>query len=57
MTHPGIRYVRSADGTRIAVCTLGHGQPLVMVHNYYVTIEALWEIPEAVENLERLSRP
>lgn len=53
---PQIRYVRSADGTRIATATLGQGRPLVIVNNYYVTIEILWEIPEAVENVERLSQ-
>ena len=53
---PRIRYVRSADGTRIAAATLGEGQPLVIINNYYVTIEVLWEIPEVVENAERLSQ-
>jgi len=52
---PQIRYVTSADGTRIAMCELGSGQPLVIVSNFYSTIELLREIPQAVENLDRLA--
>jgi pimeloyl-ACP methyl ester carboxylesterase len=50
-----IRYVESADGTRVAMCELGHGQPLVIVTNFYATIELWREIPQAVENLDRLA--
>jgi class 3 adenylate cyclase/pimeloyl-ACP methyl ester carboxylesterase len=53
---PAIRYVESADGTRIAaMCEFGQGQPIVIVTNFYATIELFREIPEAVENLERLA--
>jgi class 3 adenylate cyclase len=53
---PQIRYVASADGTRIAMCEMGSGQPLVIVTNFYATIELWRVIPQAVENFERLAR-
>jgi class 3 adenylate cyclase/pimeloyl-ACP methyl ester carboxylesterase len=53
---PQIRYVTSADGTRIAMCEMGSGRPLVIVTNFYATIELWRAIPQAVENFERLAR-
>ena len=50
-----IRYVESADGTRIAMCEFGEGQPLIIVTNFYATIELWREIPQAVENMDRLA--
>jgi class 3 adenylate cyclase/pimeloyl-ACP methyl ester carboxylesterase len=51
-----VRYVKSADGTRIAVSVVGSGQPLIFIHNVYLTIEGYWEIPSAQENIARLAR-
>jgi class 3 adenylate cyclase/pimeloyl-ACP methyl ester carboxylesterase len=54
---PQVRYVKSSDGTRLAVATLGQGQPLVMVPvTYTISIEGLWEIAETRRNLERLAQ-
>src|SRR5712691_7928481 len=53
---PQVRYVKSSDGTRLAVATLGQGQPLVMVPvTYTISIEGLWELAETRRNLERLA--
>jgi pimeloyl-ACP methyl ester carboxylesterase len=53
---PVIRYVRSADGTRIAVGTVGQGRPLVVMPSGWITsLETYWEIPETRRNLERLA--
>lgn len=56
MTAPQIKYVHGKDGTRIAVATAGEGQPLVFIHNTYLTIEGYWEIPAAVDNIARLAK-
>ncbi len=53
---PQIRYVKSADGTRIAMCALGQGPPLIILNNFYLTIEIMWDIPEMIANMERLSQ-
>jgi class 3 adenylate cyclase len=51
------RYVTSADGTRIAMSTLGQGRPLVLVYEIWVTsMEAYWQVPGVRENLQRLAR-
>ncbi len=51
------RYVTSADGTRIAMQTLGRGRPLVMVSEIWLTaMETYWVVPEIRENLERLAQ-
>src|SRR2546422_3045119 len=51
------RYVTSADGTRIAMSTLGRGRPLVMVHEIWLTsFETYWQVPQYRENIERLAR-
>jgi len=53
---PQIRYVTSADGTRIAVSTLGQGRPLVLLPSGWLDmIEGYWQVPEAHANLERLA--
>jgi pimeloyl-ACP methyl ester carboxylesterase len=53
---PQVRYVKSNDGTSLAVATIGEGQPLVMVpHTWIISIEGLWEHPEIRRNLERLA--
>lgn len=53
---PQIRYVQSADGTRIATSSLGEGRPLVYHPIWFNTIELLWRIPKALANLERLAQ-
>jgi len=51
------RYVTSADGTRIAISTLGQGHPLVIVQEIWLTaMETYWAVPEIRENLERLAQ-
>ncbi|HLC27975.1 MAG TPA: alpha/beta hydrolase [Dehalococcoidia bacterium] len=50
------RYVTSADGTRIAMSTLGRGRPLVLVHEIWLTsMESYWNAPKVRKNLERLA--
>ena len=49
---PQIRYVRSADGTRIAVHTLGQGRPLVIVPaTWIVSMEGAWKVPYQREGI------
>ncbi len=51
------RYVTSADGTRIAVSTLGRGRPLIIVHEIWLTsMQTYSHVPQVRENLERLAR-
>ena len=51
------RYVTSADGTRIAMSTLGQGRPLVLVYEIWLTsMETYWQVPGVRENLQRLAR-
>jgi len=51
------RYVTSADGTRIAMSTLGQGRPFVIVQEIWLTaMESYWVVPEIRENLERLAQ-
>ena len=52
---PQVRYVKSSDGVRIAVWTLGEGQPLVLLPWFGSSIEGDWELPEVRGNLERLA--
>ena len=53
---PTIRYVRSADGTRLATWTLGSGPPLVWVAApAFGTVETLWEVPDSRRGLELLA--
>lgn len=53
---PQVRYVKSSDGTRIAISTIGEGRPVVMVPSTAtISIEGLWEIPEVRQNIERLA--
>ena len=53
---PQVRYVKSSDGTRLAVFTLGEGRPLVIVPQVMTrSIEGYMEIPESRGNLERLA--
>src|SRR5262249_28387964 len=53
---PTIRYVRSADGTRLATWTFGSGPPLVWVGApAFGTVETLWEVPDARRGLELLA--
>jgi class 3 adenylate cyclase/pimeloyl-ACP methyl ester carboxylesterase len=51
-----IRYAQSADGTRIGLCTFGSGQPLIVLTNFYVTIDLYQALPDAQDNIERLAR-
>ena len=53
---PQVRYVTSADGTRIATWRLGKGAPLVHVTSIWAQpMEALWLIPTDWRHLERLA--
>ncbi len=53
---PQIRYVTSADGTRLAVYTLGRGRPLVIPGtNWLATAEMYLREPQSRANLERLA--
>lgn len=52
---PTIRYVRSADGTRLATWTFGSGPPLVFVPPpAFGTMETLWEVLDSRRGLEIL---
>src|SRR5207244_3478586 len=52
-----VSYVRSADGTRIAVRKLGQGRPLVIAHNIgFISMESFWHIPQEREGNERLAQ-
>ena len=54
---PQIRYVKSADGTRVAVWSLGRGRPLVNGHSiWFTSMESFWHIPEEREGIERLAQ-
>lgn len=54
---PEIRYVRSADGTRIAVWTLGTGPPLVCTPgNGFGTMQIAWEFPGLRASFEMLAQ-
>src|SRR5262245_27844256 len=47
MAEPQIRYVRSADGTKIATATVGEGRPLVLPFQIPTgTIELNWTLSE-----------
>ncbi|MDP9239011.1 MAG: adenylate/guanylate cyclase domain-containing protein [Chloroflexota bacterium] len=52
MTAPQIRYVRSADGTRIATMSAGTGPPLVWVPSPFSPIDAQLQVPEYRAQLE-----
>jgi len=53
---PQIRYVRSADGTRIATATVGSGPPVVIVPTTVLfSIEGTWSIPLHRAALERIA--
>jgi class 3 adenylate cyclase len=53
---PQIQYVRSADGTRIAMSTIGRGRPLVVDTGLvWATMEAFGRIPNWREGVERLA--
>src|SRR2546428_3095430 len=53
---PQIRYVTSADGTRIAMSSLGQGRPLIILPTLWLsTIETYWQVPESRANVERLA--
>jgi len=52
---PQIRYVRSADGTKIALSTLGEGQPLVWMGSIgFSSMDLQWRLPSR-EGIERLA--
>ncbi len=54
---PRIRYVKSADGTRIAMSTLGRGRPLIAVFEVWLSsMDSYWQVPEVRNGLERLAR-
>jgi class 3 adenylate cyclase/pimeloyl-ACP methyl ester carboxylesterase len=51
------RYVTSADGTRIAMSTLGRGRPLILVYEIWLnSMESYWQVPAVRDNLERLAK-
>jgi len=53
---PQIRYVRSADGTKIATATLGRGPCLVMIPPTPLwSIEGEWSMPQQREAIERIA--
>jgi class 3 adenylate cyclase len=53
---PTIRYVRSADGTRLATWTFGVGPPLVFVPPpAFGTFETLWDVLDSRRGLELLA--
>jgi len=54
---PEIRYVRSADGTRIATWTLGSGPPLIVAPSFaFGTMQIAWEFPGLRAQLEVLAQ-
>jgi class 3 adenylate cyclase len=54
---PQIQYVRSADGTRIAMSTIGRGRPFVIDYGVaWATMEAQWEVPQWRNGLEHLAK-
>jgi class 3 adenylate cyclase len=54
---PEIRYVRSADGTRIAMWTMGAGPPLVCTPgNGFGTMQIMWEFPGVRATFEHLAQ-
>ena len=56
MAEPHIRYVHSADGTKIATATLGSGPYLVMVPpTPFWSIEGEWSMPMQREAIERIA--
>jgi len=51
------QYVTSADGTRIAMSTLGRGRPLIAMFEIFLTsMESYWQAPEVRQGLEQLAR-
>ncbi len=53
---PQVSYVTSADGTRIAMWTIGAGRPLVLVASTWLSsIASNWQIPAYRTNVERLA--
>src|SRR6266436_9080965 len=54
---PEIRYVRSADGTKIAVASAGKGIPLLWHPALFsfASIEHSWALPQSRAGLERLA--
>ena len=54
---PQISYVRSADGTRIAMSTFGRGRPFVLNAPIgWFTMEAYWLLPTWRAGLERFAQ-
>ncbi len=53
---PQIRYVQSADGTKIATATVGSGPYLVMIPSIPLSsIEGEWVMPTEREAIERMA--
>jgi TolB-like protein/pimeloyl-ACP methyl ester carboxylesterase/Tfp pilus assembly protein PilF/predicted Ser/Thr protein kinase len=53
---PQIRYCTSADGTRIAYATAGHGSPLVLLQGWSGSLEFYWKHPQSYTFVESLSK-
>jgi class 3 adenylate cyclase/pimeloyl-ACP methyl ester carboxylesterase len=54
---PQIRYLKSADGTRIGYWAFGSGRPLVVLPTPWIfSIHTHWEVPGIRANVERLAR-
>ncbi len=54
---PQTQYVRSADGTRIAVSTVGRGGPPLVVDSgiAWLTMETRWQVPAWRKGVEQLA--
>ena len=52
---PQIRYVTSADGTRIACAAVGSGPPLIVLLSCFTNMELEWKDPEGQAWVERLA--
>ncbi len=52
---PELRYCTSADGTSMAVYTLGQGPPLVCLASVFACAEKDWERPEGCAYYETLA--
>jgi hypothetical protein len=43
---PQIRYVKSADGTRVAYAAVGSGPPLIVMLSCFTNLELEWKDPQ-----------
>lgn len=53
---PRIRFTNAGDGVSIAYCTLGQGEPLVLMPALLFShLEKMWELPQLRRGLEQLA--